>query len=366
MRMSYRQRRAVSLVELTLSTSIAAVLMAGIASAMVLASHAIPDPESPLASTLAGYRAVEDIANELHTAQSFTEWTVKSATFAVADRDGDMLPETIRYAWSGTPGDAVTRAYNGAAAAAVAANVKDFSLGYGLSSLTEDVPGPPNESTRVPFVVLSTAPGLTTSVISSTQGLGEYFHPNGFNSTPLPADAVSWSVESVFFRARQTGAALGKTQVTVHPANIDGTPNTSTVLERGFLDEAFLPGPTSPPTYAMTNFNSMTGLSPKSGFCFTLTTLSDDPSVETQLHTGPVNLPGCGMLRSADGGGSWQINTSQGLRFSVYGRYKTPGVPQQVIRTFLSRISIALQVGGTADSRVETSVQVLNVPEVTP
>ena len=62
---------------------------------------------------------------ELNYALSFTERPVNVVEFTVADRDGDESPEFIRYAWSGTPGDPLTRQYNGGT---IAELVRDVHL----------------------------------------------------------------------------------------------------------------------------------------------------------------------------------------------------------------------------------------------
>ena len=58
-----------------------------------------------------------------------------AVTFTVPDRDNNGLSETIRYSWSGTPGDSIMRAYNGGVEVAVAEDVKYFSLEYLLKTI---------------------------------------------------------------------------------------------------------------------------------------------------------------------------------------------------------------------------------------
>ncbi len=71
-----------------------------------------------------------DVQAELQYAQSVTEQTVTAITVTVPDRDADSNPEEIRYAWSGTPGEPLTRQYNGGTAANAAEGVHDFSVDY--------------------------------------------------------------------------------------------------------------------------------------------------------------------------------------------------------------------------------------------
>ena len=62
-------------------------------------------------------QALVELLADLEFALAFSEKTDHALTFTVPDRDGDFISETIRYAWSGTPGDPLTRQYNGGAVA---------------------------------------------------------------------------------------------------------------------------------------------------------------------------------------------------------------------------------------------------------
>lgn len=71
-----------------------------------------------------------DLLADLERATGFTERTATSATFTVPDRNGDGRPETLRYAWSGTPGAPLTLQMNGGTIQNLATNVQQFQLTY--------------------------------------------------------------------------------------------------------------------------------------------------------------------------------------------------------------------------------------------
>ncbi len=96
------RRRALTLLELVVSMVAMTTLMGGLASALVLASRAIPDDASSSAVALDAYYVADQMAGELFCARSLSERTATAVTFTVADRDNDAVAETIRYAWSGT------------------------------------------------------------------------------------------------------------------------------------------------------------------------------------------------------------------------------------------------------------------------
>lgn len=132
-RQSYRM--GFTLVELVLSMSVASVLMAGLASAMVLASRALPDPDSPLTSAVNSHQVLDEIVGDLYTAITFITRTPNEVTFTVADRDNNNAPEVIRYAWSGTLGTSLIRQYNGGTVVHLINQVSDFQLAYTLQTI---------------------------------------------------------------------------------------------------------------------------------------------------------------------------------------------------------------------------------------
>ncbi len=134
------RRRAFTLLELVFAMVAMTALMGGLASALVLASRAIPDDTSPAAVAIDAYYAADQIAGELFCARSFSERSAIATTFTVADRDNDAIAETIRYAWAGTPGDPLTRQYNTAAAVAVVDDVREFEIRYDVKTVTRASP----------------------------------------------------------------------------------------------------------------------------------------------------------------------------------------------------------------------------------
>jgi prepilin-type N-terminal cleavage/methylation domain-containing protein len=122
-------RRGFTLAELVASMAILTILMGAMTSVIVVASHAIPDAEDPVQTKLATMDVVDQIGRELYYATTITESTATAMTFTVPDRGhGAAGPETIRYAWSGTPGDPLTRQYNGGTVVNLSTGVQSFSF----------------------------------------------------------------------------------------------------------------------------------------------------------------------------------------------------------------------------------------------
>ncbi|QDU40152.1 Carbohydrate binding domain protein [Maioricimonas rarisocia] len=121
-----RRRSGSTLIELTISLIGSSVLMLGMASATFIALKASDTSLTPARATFSGASALTSMLAELQFAIDVSERTPTAITFTVPDRNGDGNPETIRYAWSGTPGDPLTRQYNGGASVSILENVHDF------------------------------------------------------------------------------------------------------------------------------------------------------------------------------------------------------------------------------------------------
>jgi hypothetical protein len=124
------RRHALTLVEAVVSLAVMAVLAGGMASAVVLATRTIDAEETPAAQASLAADVAGQISEDVQFALNFSERTNHAATFSVPDRDNDGAPEKIRYAWSGTSGDPLTKSYNGSTPVAIAKNVQHFSLNY--------------------------------------------------------------------------------------------------------------------------------------------------------------------------------------------------------------------------------------------
>ena len=356
--MSHREhfrRRGFTLVELVLSMAVMTVLIGGIASAMLLASRAIPDDQSPTSVLLRGSEAAEEIAGELYTARTITERSAMAVEFTVHDRNGDEVPETLRYEWSGTAGDPLTRQYNGGTVANIAEDVQEFQLTYDLKTAQREGPRSENESAETLLISFEPTADLADFSIDANNWPGEYFLPT------LPSDALSWKVTRVRFQAKVRGANDGVTKVQLRLANSSSLP-TSTILEEHLLYESGLLG-----TYEWQEFSytSVGGISPSQGLCLVLRFVSADVhSCDILYRDRRTILSNGAFVSTTNAGSTWTKNTAKGLSFYIYGTITAYGEPQMVDVYYLTGVRVALRLGAGAGSRVETGVQVLNKPEV--
>jgi prepilin-type N-terminal cleavage/methylation domain-containing protein len=132
-----RRRSGHTLLELVVSVAVSGILLAGIASTLYVATRATDDGQSPWRGTCEGRMIAEEIASELTYATSFAERMPDAVEFTVADRGSDEVDEKIRYAWSGTPGDPLTRQYNGGTVVEILRDVHEFSLAYRVQTVVK-------------------------------------------------------------------------------------------------------------------------------------------------------------------------------------------------------------------------------------
>ena len=139
-----RVRWGHTLIELVIAMTSATVLMAGMGGTIYIASRALDDGGSNAVRKIKDAEVLGQLTRDVEFALSFNERTDTAITFTVPDRDGDNLPETIRYAWSGVPGDPLTYERNGSTPTVIAKDVQEFSL-TALTRFMEAPVIPPSE-----------------------------------------------------------------------------------------------------------------------------------------------------------------------------------------------------------------------------
>jgi hypothetical protein len=130
----YTRRSAHTLIELMVAMTAASVLIVGLSSSVFIALKATDTENTATSAILEGGDALDSMLLDIEFALSFSEQTANAITFTVPDRDGDSNPEIIRYAWSGVPGDPLTRQYNGGSVATMLENVHVFQHDLPLPS----------------------------------------------------------------------------------------------------------------------------------------------------------------------------------------------------------------------------------------
>jgi prepilin-type N-terminal cleavage/methylation domain-containing protein len=305
-----------TLIEMVISLAILAVIAAALGSTLVLASRALDQDASPAAATLAARRTTDRMLAELAAATSFSERTATSVTFTMPDRDGDGIPETIRYAWSGNGGDPLTRQYNNGVPDAVAEGVQRLDLGYLLRTVE---PPPPKEVESAEQILIAhdDAPGGTfkEQSIQDKNGCGAYFRP------ALPANALRWKVTRIEFVARRPLLATGTIQFQVTYPTAGLKPGTQ-VLAGATLASSSLP---LTPAWQALSFGTLDNLDVTRGLCFNVKTASTSVQAIFQYEEGGAPMTPNTYWSTYNNSVGWTgPQDLTDMRIRVYGTVTTP------------------------------------------
>ncbi len=354
-------RPAFTLAELVVSMAVMSVLLVGLASAVLIASRSLPGPESRLEQSARTAAALDTIVEDLRLASWFLEHTDTATTFAVPDRNGDGRPERIRYAWSGTPGDPLTRQLNGGTVVNLLADVRQFSLALILRAEPETYPGQAEEepvaSVMGSYPVPATGPlgedeDLT---IDHLQQVSQFVEPI------LPPGAAGWRPARVAVVARNQAPATETLRVELREPG-DGVRPSTTVLGGVSVPESGLPG-----SYAWRSidFSGQPMRSPEAGVCVCFRGAAAAGSA-TALLKGDEEAGSAGddTTFSTNGGMSWFSIPDQALQYELRGFVWLPGPEVAVTRHRATSVVAGVTAGPGPTSGASTTVTLLNEPEL--
>ena len=344
-------RPGFTLLELTMSLVVTAIILGALTSAMLLASQIIPDDDGPAEATIAANEIAQQFAGELYYAHTVTARSAHEVTFWVADRGGDLTPETIRYAWSGEPGDPLTRQYNDGGSAAVLDNVQHMDLTYEMQESIEEIPSLPNETAEMKLAAYEGLIDLRDFRVTSSNWIGQCFQPM------LPPDVLSWRITRVRVPAHKTGGKGGVSMVQLRPADGNGKPSSIVLSEVPLYESDLAKGY----TWQELSFGNAPWLKPSQELCVVIRQIGKGGSSAEINHD---NQGGPGLVRSTDGGATWTRETARSMLYHAYGTMTTVAPPVIDKRYLIIGAGITLEVRSSPPARVLTSTKILNEPEV--
>ncbi len=340
-----------------MTAAVMGILMLGIGGTLAFTFEASDRSISPAGRNRTSKEVLDRITRDLSESLAFSERSSRVVSFTVPDRDGDSIPETIRYAWSGAAGDPLTLEHNGGPAQTIAEGVQRFNLAYLLRTVGPppgaccleggaceqdsqanceatsgatyqgdgtscDTVTCPVESDELLLMVHDDAPGggFGNWPVSSIQRAAQYFMPS------LPTNTLSWSVTRVRIGAQRAGAAQQQLIVSLVSADAARKPGNQ-VFDSVTIPEADLP--TLSDWYEIP-FSNVSGLQPVEGICLVC---FGDVSVHggnVRYENGGVPMtPNTHWMTSSDAGVSWTApEQSNDMRFFLYGTFITAGPPE--------------------------------------
>jgi len=348
-------RRGFTLIEAVISLAILSIIVVALGSAMLIASRAVPDADSPTQRILDAGQALECVASELCYALSVAQPTENSLEFTVPDRTGDGAPETVRYAWSGAAGDPITRTYNGGDPVAFLDNVHWSDIALDLTPVGAGGGAGNNEGAEQLLIAHDDSGGSHVwRVVEPFKWGGQYLRPQ------LPTGAVGWRITRVRFRAQRAGIIDGSDHVALVVADGQCRP-TGDLLASTTLLELNLTGD---PDFQEFAFPSLPVLDPDTGVCLLIVHSLGLQSCWLRGESGGTDTPDAHFINSTDQGKTWNDHTGIDLCFEVYGTVLTDAAAGGTLCS-VTGVRIGVQVGDDPAARLRTAVRLFNRPEVT-
>jgi len=306
------RQRGMTLMEMIVSLSLLTVLLGGSVSLVMVASRAMTSEASRGAADAVVARSASDrIIDDLKVATAITEQTTRAITLTVPDRDGDGSQETIRYAWSGTAGDPLTRQYNSRAAATIATNVRALSFTY--LSKTVGKPPPVEGDLETLFQHAASGAGVLASDVTTSKAVAAYFQPT------LASKAVSWRIKSAAVQLSRDAITLGTVTFALYYADGNKGP-TGAALQTSTATMASL---TTSSAWVTTNFSAPADLDATKGVCLVVRYASGTGTVRVCYDSANADSR-TAWLTSSDGGSSWgAASTASSMQLRLYGTVTT-------------------------------------------
>ena len=161
----HNSRNGYTLVELVFSLLAAAALITATASVIHTTMSGL-DANLPAMQRADAADLMADINLDINHAISFSERTSTATTFKVPDRDGDLIPETIRYNWTGAVDRKLQYQLNGGPVITLHNDVDSFNLSYLTRLMLANVgPQAGSGGTKVLFVVTNDTSMTTQEAI---------------------------------------------------------------------------------------------------------------------------------------------------------------------------------------------------------
>lgn len=351
-------RRGFTLIELIISVAIMSVLLAGLASSVLVASRAMPAPNDVETRTRSAAEAVNQIAAGLAFAVSVSKAGPSGIEFS-QERLGAAT--TVLYQWSGTEGDPLLCISGENDPIVLLPSVHVFTIEYDVDA---------SEGAPPEIPIIDGPEELFLTQDSSNSGGGSQIQIGADDECALgfvpvlPADAVSFRISRVQFIGSPKKPAKDTLAVDVCPRAADGTP-LGQIVETVLVSEADL----AANSWHEVTFAGADGLVPTDGCAIRFR--NEDRSgtcAAIKIGTGSFGSPETVYSSRADDISPFVVEDGTDLWLWVWGHAQfldSDGAPPPDTIAHLRRAHITLQVHAD-DAPLRTSVVTMNHPLTTP
>ena len=345
-RRSLLRSNGYSLVELMVSLPLMVAIVAAAGGLIIAVSNAQNLSNGLMANRIASLETQQRLLSDLQFTPSLAECSLNAVEFSSFDRNADGREESLRYSWSGTPGDPVMYSYNNSVPESLVDDVHQFELNYSeIYDKSETLLQSHNDSIAGQFLNFA---------IDDDTAASQYFIP------ALPGLATAWTINRVRIRARSVGVADGLVNVSLVKAEFQkpsGSVYETTRIRESELDEKF--------SWFDVYFARLNDLGPDVDLCIVITgDGGTDVAAEIAYETSGDKMPGnTHWLSSTNGGLTWsEPDNVSDMRFFVIGDHN--GLDYR--RSAVQNIQLAMQVGSDPSARTLSTVRLINEPEKIP
>jgi hypothetical protein len=355
----FQRRDGFSALELMVSLPTATVLIGAMSMCVTMMMRAQNQDDTLFRGAYDLSNAASQISSDIESAVSHVSSSATHIELVVPDRDGDRLPEQIRYEWGGTSGTNANKIlwkYNQNPLSVIFDDVGAFGLQYTHTLASSSVPN----HFRSEVALLSSSDAFTNGVfreleINSSNGVGQYFIPS------VPSTANRWDLGAIRLMLCAADANKdGLLRIRITQANSTSRLPTSRVLAEVQIEEwrlgesyQWLDVPLAPISWQSIN----------TPLCITLTYAGGTGNVaRVQFIENGIGMPSnANLITSANGGTSWTAaGSTRDLRFLAYGFYD--GYAGR--RKFLTNVDLQLISSRSGLQRIDTSIRLPSGPEI--
>jgi prepilin-type N-terminal cleavage/methylation domain-containing protein len=367
-----RSRPGFTLLELSISLVVMGVILVSLGSVLVLSAKALPSSSTSGVGAVPAQAGLDRLIAEARFATKVAEATPTALTFTVADRNGDLSPETIRYAWSGTAGAPLTRQYNGGPATPVIPAVASFSLGYLKQKHTQSSQTTTTtDSGEVMFANFSGWALLATNMTGNLSTVNWSAEAFTIDRVSIPSDSTRVAITKVSLKLRKPSGVTGGCVVGIYPPSSAGasTPGTTPIGTPYTVPDSAL---TTSFAWVDCPFTDVVITPAQRDLIIVVRGTAGTTTASLQYLnalTAPLDSTVYRYNTASGAAGSWQpalsLLNANDAYFTVYGSYQQQTTTTANVDTYtLSALTASLQPTGAGMPRFDTSIEALNDPSI--
>ena len=354
-----RRRSGVTMMELIITLPTATVLIGAMAMCITIMMRAKSQDDTLFRSTYDLSSAATQIASDIEMAVTHVSSSTTHIEFVVPDRNGDGLPEQMRYEWGGATGanaNKILWKYNQEPLSVLFDDVGTFDLQKGSVSVPSSVPNHLRSDVAVLKSINAFPSGVfREQVINAGNSIGQYFIPD------VTGSGIKWDLGSIRIMVRAADANLdGILRIQVNASDTATKLPIAPILAEVKIAESrlgkdyqWLDIPIAPITWQAQGVPLCVTIGYEGG--------TGDVARIQFVENGTGMPANANLVTSIDGGTTWVASGgTRGLRFYAYGLYD--GFSGQ--RSFLGNVDLKLGSSRMTAQKIQTSVRLPACPEI--